>query len=198
MDSHNERMARYRAKFEEDEARLQRALAEPGATSSKKSTFTGHLREIALIVAALAVSLVLVGGSMSIIGLGGRDFGDAQRIGLASVGYCGEHGPVTNRGFGYWERCTVTIRWDDGTTTRAVDDGTFTSADIDQEVTVGYLGTRRHSLQLARADTAYRPWFTWIGVGIGLIAAVPGIFAVMALQAYVGGIFRDRKRRSAR
>ncbi|MFC4065240.1 DUF6346 domain-containing protein [Actinoplanes subglobosus] len=101
---------------------------------------------------------------------------------------------MTNRGFGYRERCTVTIRWDDGTDTEVIDDGTFAPADIGRDVRVGYLGTYKYTLKLAREDTPYRPWFTWIGVLVGLTAAVPGILAIMMLHAFVRAALRGRRR----
>ncbi|MEU4162442.1 DUF6346 domain-containing protein [Actinoplanes sp. NPDC026670] len=199
MGSQDDRIARYRAELEAAEAELQREKAEQEAVDSgAEATAAGErgsrrLRDLGFLVGVLTLSLLLVGVSMTLTGMAGHDIGDARRTGSATVTSCERRGPVTNRGFGFHERCAVTIRWDDGTATRLVDDGTFRSADIAHEVRVGYLGTRKYALELAREDTPYRPWFTWVGVLAGLIAAVPGILAVMMLHAYVRAALRGRR-----
>jgi hypothetical protein len=200
VGSHDDRIARYRAQFEAAEAELEREEADHGATASgNEPAGDGRprgnpLRDVAFLTGIIVLSLLLIGVSTTLTGMAGRDFGDAERTGSAAVGSCDRRGPVTSRGFGYRDRCTVTVRWDDGTTTRLTDDGTFTSADIGRQVRVGYLGTRKYALELAREDTPYRPWFTWIGVLIGLTAAVPGILAIMILHAWARHALRIRRR----
>ncbi|GIE74163.1 hypothetical protein Aph02nite_01130 [Actinoplanes philippinensis] len=200
MGSHEDRIARHRAKFEAVEAELAQERAEHEGPVSGDGSAAGdrrrpsRLRDTAFLAGIVVLSLLLVGVSTTLIGMAGRDFRDAQRTGSATVESCDRRGPVTNRGLGYRERCTVTIGWDDGTATRLTDDGTFTSSDIGSPVRVGYLGTHRYTLELAREDTPHRPWFTWIGGLVGLIAVVPGIFSIMLLHAYVRSVFRIRRR----
>jgi hypothetical protein len=118
-------------------------------------------------------------------------------------------GPVRTRGEGSCQRIRKTCSptgsgasssrprppWNwAGAWNRLTDDGTFTSADIGRQVRVGYLGTRKYTLELAHEDTPHRPWFTWIGVLIGLTAVVPGILAIMILHAWVRHALRFRRR----
>ncbi|MEU7905929.1 DUF6346 domain-containing protein [Actinoplanes sp. NPDC049118] len=117
--------------------------------------------------------------SITFIRMAGRDYADAERTGRAVVDACDRHGPITNKGFGYWERCTVTITWDDGTVNRLNADAVFTSADVGAEIRVGDLGAYRTGKTLAREDTPSRPWLTWIGFAVGFIGVIPGLIAVL-------------------
>ncbi|MBO3737895.1 DUF6346 domain-containing protein [Actinoplanes flavus] len=161
------------------EAEAERELAEWEAADSDPATTVvdrrkgGALRTTALLTGIVLVSLMLVGTGITFVRLAGRDFGDAERVGWATVGSCTEHGPITNQGFGYWDSCRVTIRWDDGTATRLINDGDFTATDVGRQVRVGYLGTEKYRVKLAREDTPARPWLTWIGVAVGIIGGLP-------------------------
>lgn len=184
MDSHEDRMAKRAAEREALEAELDREIAESKApTAAVVSHREGSTtRSAAFLAGIVLLTVALIGTSITLIRLAGRDYADAERTGRAAVGACTTHGPVTNRGFGYWERCTATITWDDGTVTRLNADAVFTSADIGSDIRVGDLGEYRTSKKLAREDTSPRPWLTWIGFVVGFLGVLPGLVAVLIIR----------------
>lgn len=197
MDSHQERMAKRAAERAALEAELDRedAEREAAATDPGAAVVSRHagnaVRSAAFLVGIVLLAAVLIGTSITLIRLAGGDYADAHRTGRAAVDACTRHGPVSNRGFGYWQRCTAAITWDDGTTTRLTADAVFTSADIGVEVRVGDLGEYRTSKELAREDTPSRPWLTWIGFVVGFLGVVPGLIAVIIIRE----LLRFRRRR---
>ncbi len=188
MDSHDERMARRAAERQAQEAQLDREEAERKAAATDLASTVVRRREgsagrSAVFLAGLVLlAAVLLGSSVTLLRLAGRDFADAQRAGQAAVDSCNRHGPITNRGFGYWDRCTATITWDDGTVDRVTTDAVFTPADIGTPVRVGDLGEYRTSKQLAREDTPPRPWLAWIGYAVGFLGVLPGLIAVLIIR----------------
>jgi hypothetical protein len=101
---------------------------------------------------------------------------------------CVDNGPVSNKGFGYWQSCTATITWDDGSTDRTIVGAVFRSSDIGSDVRVGDLGDYRTSKELVRADAPYRPWLSWIGYLVGIVAFVPTLIATLIIRE----LFRRR------
>ena len=174
-------MAKYRARLQKIQAELHREKPEPGgaATSPAGAARFSAPRTAAFFVLSALLTVVLTGTGFTITRMAGDDFDDARRAGWASVNYCREHGPVSMRGFGYWHRCSVTVRWDDGDLQSLTSDGSFTSAEVDQNIRVGDLGRHRTRTIIAREDTPARPWFAWIGVPISLAAIMPGFFAFL-------------------
>lgn len=188
MDSHDERMARraterkaLEAELDREEAERKAAITDPASAVVRRRE-GGALRSAAFLFGIVVLTVVLFGSCITLIRLSGRDFDDARRTGQATVDACNRQGPVSNQGFGYWNRCTVTIRWDDGTTSRLVSDAVFTSADIGDQVRVGDLGEYRTSKKLAREGTPARPWLAWIGYVIGLAGILPGLVAVLLIR----------------
>jgi hypothetical protein len=188
MDSHDERMARRAAERQAQEAQLDREEAERRAAATDPASTVVRRREgsagrsAAFLAGLVLLAAVLLGSSVTLLRLAGRDFADAQRAGQAAVDSCNRHGPITNRGFGYWDRCTATITWDDGTVDRVTTDAVFTPADIGTPVRVGDLGEYRTSKQLAREDTPPRPWLAWIGYAVGFLGVLPGLIAVLIIR----------------
>lgn len=188
MDSHQERMAKRAAERAALEAELDREDAERKAAATDPAAAVvsrregSALRSAAFLVGIILLATALFGTSITLTRLAGKDYGDAKRTGHAAVDSCTEHGPITNRGFGYWERCSVTIRWDDGTVTPLIADAVFTSADIGADVRVGDLGEYRTSKKLAREDTPQRPWLIWIGFVVGFLGVIPGFLAVLIIR----------------
>ncbi len=119
---------------------------------------------------------------MTLTRLAGDDIADATRTGQAQVTACRQHGPVSNKGFGYWDSCTATITWDGGDVDRVNVGAVFTSADVGDTVRVGDLGTYRTSQKLVRADASPRPWLAWIGYAVGFVALVPGLVGVLIVR----------------
>lgn len=187
MDSHEERMAKRAAERQALEAELDREDAERRAATDPAAAVVdrhegGAVRSAVFLIGIVLLTAALIGTSVTLNRIAGRDYADAVRTGHAAVDACTTHGPITNRGFGYWERCTVTITWDDGIVTRLNTDAVFTSADIGADIRVGDLGQYRSSKKLAREDTAPRPWLTWIGFVVGFLALIPGLIAVLIIR----------------
>ncbi|GAB1641464.1 DUF6346 domain-containing protein [Krasilnikovia sp. MM14-A1259] len=188
MDSHDERMAKRAAERKALEAELDREEAERKAAASDPSAVVvrgregSAMRSAVFLIGLVALAVILIGSSITLIRLAGRDYTDATRTGRAAVDACNQHGPITNRGFGSWYRCSATITWDDGAASRLTVDAVFTPSDIGTEVRVGDLGQYRTSKQLAREDTPPRPWLTWIGFLVGFLGALPGLLAVLIIR----------------
>jgi hypothetical protein len=190
VESQDDRIAERLAKIRAQEHELDRESADRARrAASPESPIAARqgspLRSTVFLVALLLVTAALVGCAVTLSRLAGNDMTDAKRTGQATVTACSNHGPITNRGFGSWQRCTATIAWDDGQTSRITVDAVFTSADIGRTVRVGDLGAYRTSPQLARADDAPRPWLRWIGYASGALAFVPGLIVVLLLRELV-------------
>jgi hypothetical protein len=142
----------------------------------------GALRSAAFLIVVVGAAAGLLGLAVTFARLAGKDFGDANRQGRAQVTSCVDHGPVSNKGFGFWQSCTATISWDDGDADRVTAGAVFRSSDIGTDVRVGDLGRYRTSNELARADTPHRPWLTWIGYIVGF---VPALIAILILRELV-------------
>lgn len=188
MDSHQERMAKRAAERAALEAELDRedaarraAVTDPAAAVVSRREGSAA-RSAAFLVGIVLLAAALIGTSITLVRMAGRNYGAAQRTGLAAVDSCTRHGPISNRGFGYWERCTATITWDDGTVTRLNADAVFSSADIGTDVRIGDAGQYRTSKKLAREDTPARPWLTWLGFAVGFLGVLPALVAVIIIR----------------
>jgi hypothetical protein len=186
----NDRIARRRSDIRHQDSAPDRkapecrAAADPG-TDVVDGGRRGALRSAVFFVVVVAAAAGLLGLAVTFTRLAGKDFGDAQREGRAQVTSCVEHGPVSNKGFGYWQSCTATLTWDDGGTDRVTAGAVFRSSDIGTEVRVGDLGTYRTSRELVRADAPHRPWLTWLGYVVGIIALVPALIAILIVRELV-------------
>lgn len=201
MEPHDDRIAKRLAEIQAQEQELDRESAQrstpepdPGSPVATRRD-GGTLRSAAFLAGVILLTAALIGTAVTLNRMAGRDIADAKRLGQAAVTSCTRHGPITNHGFGYWQRCTATITWDNGQVTRTTADAVFTPNDIGTKVSVGDLGNYRTSKQLARADTDRRPWLAWIGYTAGALALVPGIAAVLLLRELLR--FRRRSARSA-
>lgn len=187
----DEKIAKRLAEIRQREAALDRQEREAADNGDPPPVRErGYVQSFLFVVALLALAGGLLGVSVTLSRFAGEDMGDARREGQATVSSCIRQGPVTNKGFGYWESCEVEIAWDGGGVDRLTIGAIFTSADIGKKVTVGDLGMHRSRQQLAREDASYRPWLRWIGYGVGAIALVPGFIGLMLAP----GLFRSRKR----
>jgi hypothetical protein len=181
VDSRKDPLASYRARIDAMKAQLERDRAEadavrpnPAPTAGKREG--GRLLSLAVLAGVALLSLGLVGAGITLTNLAGHDFDKARVAGWATVRDCEQRGPVTNRGFGYWDSCRVLIRWDDGRTDSVLSNGMFSPADTGRDVRVGYLGESNSDLDLAREGTPARPWLRWIGVSVGLVGGLPLMF----------------------
>lgn len=180
MTSQDDRYARRLAEIRAQEAALDAEAAAAKADDDgdahrvvRERSRGGKLRSALVLLAAFVVGMALIGVAVTLSRLAGRDMGDTVRTGQATVSSCQRHGPITTKGYGYWESCEASIKWDDGQEVRDTVSAVFTSADVGRTVEVGDAGRYRQSQELARADTEERPWLRWIGYLVGAIGAVP-------------------------
>ena len=196
MEPPDDRIARRLEEIRAQEAALEAEEAERRAVDDDLGAAvvdrrkSGAVRSAVFLIAVVLVAAGLFGVAVTLTRLAGDDFADAKRVGQASVTSCLKRGPITNKGFGYWDSCTATITWDGGDTDRIIAGAVFTSADIGSQVRVGDLGNYRTSKQLVREDASYRPWLAWIGYAVGLIALAPTLIAVLTVRE----LFRIRRR----
>ncbi|BFU47662.1 DUF6346 domain-containing protein [Krasilnikovia sp. MM14-A1004] len=142
----------------------------------------GALRFAVFLIVVLGLATGLLGVAVTLSRLAGDDIADARRLGSATVKFCERSGPVTNKGFGYWDSCTVTVSWEGGDVERLTVGAVFTLDDVGRQVRVGDLGNHRTSRQLVRADAPYRPWLRWIGYAVGIVAFVPTLVGTLIVQ----------------
>ena len=197
MESWEERIARYRAENKAKMEALDRSEAELEAERDRRKSEVvrqrdgSPFRDFVFLVGVIVGTVVLIGLSVTLTRLAGKDFGDAQQAGQASVAACAEHGPVTTRGFGYWDQCTVTVVWDDGDSEELTVGGLFRSSDIGTPVRVGDMGRHRTQTVLSRADVPERPWLRWLGYALGAVGAVP----ILLMSLMLGAMLTARRRR---
>lgn len=188
MEPSYDRISKRLSEINEQQAALERDDAERHATDNDRAGAVvdrrnaGPLRSAVFLVLLIAIAAGLFGVAVTLTRLAGKDFGDAQRQGTAQVTSCVQHGPISNKGFGYWDRCTASIGWDDGASDRVTVSAVFQSSDIGAAVRVGDLGAHRTSKELARAGAAHRPWLAWIGYAVSAIAFVPALVAVLTVR----------------
>ncbi|MDI6103474.1 DUF6346 domain-containing protein [Actinoplanes sp. NEAU-A12] len=196
MSSDDEWIDKQRARVKALQEQLEREETEREAAASERAvrSKSSASRDAVFLVGMSVLAVVLFLSGMTLVRLGGQDFGDATRTGRASVARCWGHGPVTGKGFGYWDTCDVTVRWDDGTVEDLTKDHIFAASDRGEEIRIGDLGRHRTSRELAREDVPYRPWLRWIGVPVMLIGALPGILAVLVIREHLRSLFRFRRR----
>lgn len=188
MNSQDDRIAKRPAEIRAQEQELDREspqrqaeVTNPAAVRSEGSA----AQSILFLTGVIMLAAALLGCAVTLNRIAGKDIAAAKRLGRATVTACQQHGPVTNQGFGYWDRCTVTIEWANGQANRMTVDAVFTSADVGRTVRVGDLGNYRTSKQLARADSHPSPWLTWVGYALGILALLPVFIAVMFLRELV-------------
>jgi hypothetical protein len=187
VEPQDDRTAKRLAEIREQEADLDRKAAERNADARDLGTQVvrrdrGFLRSLLFLVGVLVLAASLIGVAVTLGRLSAEDLADAEREGQATVSSCVEHGPITTRGFGYWESCEAEIAWTGGGVERLTISVVFNSADIGSSVRVGDLGYDRSRRELARADVAPRPWLEWIGYAIGAIALLPTLVGVLLLR----------------
>ncbi|NUT20965.1 MAG: hypothetical protein HOV77_17430 [Hamadaea sp.] len=109
-------------------------------------------------------------------------WGPPERPATAEVGTCEQRGPVSDNGFGFWWKCDVTVRAEDGRVVRTtVDRSIVTPADAGKPVEF------REACKSGTTDCSYgrpagRGWTLLLGV-VGLLQWV--ILAGLALFAVI-------------
>ena len=196
MEPEEDRIARRRAEinaeldaFDADSAERQTADADPDGAVAVPGK-GGGIRSAAFLIGILVAAAGLLGLAVTLNRLAGDDPADAERFGQASVTSCFQHGPITNRGFGYWDSCTAKVVWDDGGLDSVTVDAVFRASEVGRQVRVGDLGDYRARKELVRVDAVRRPWLAWIGYAVGVVALVPALIGTLVLRE----LFRFRRR----
>lgn len=188
MDAQEDRLKHRLAAIRQQEEKLDREAAERGSPAGNvvapivQRRRSGPLRSFVFMLALFVVAAGLLGLAVTLNRWAGEDMGAGSRPGQALVSACTERGPVTNRGFGYWQSCEARVVWDDGDAEDVTIGAIFTTADVGDTVEVGDLGTHRGDRQLARADEPYRAWLGWLSYAVGAVAVLPGLVWVLLMR----------------
>jgi hypothetical protein len=143
------------------------------------------IRSFLVVLGILVLAVGLTGLAVTLNRMSPDDVSGAEREGQATVRSCRGHGPISFRGFGYWQSCDVQLVWEDGQVESEFVDEVFSSSDIGTAVRVGDLGRHRTHRVVARADAVSRPWLDWLSYGVGALALIPTFVAVMILKEFV-------------
>lgn len=107
-----------------------------------------------------------------------------DRLGVASVESCNEHGPVSRHGYGITYTCQATVRWNDGDVdTRTLSSGVATPDDIGKRIPVfqSEVVEPRYSMTVGRHDGAsFQAWPPSVTVVVTL--SLLALLVVMILQ----------------
>lgn len=191
------RMAELFAEAEKNVARTRAAKEQP-------ATETGPVVEVkrggwwtnALgVVILLAFSLVVTVSAMTIGRFTGYDFADARRTGTATIEQCDRRGPVSLKGFGYWQQCTVTVAWNGGPASRVLIDkpGFFNGEKPGDTFQIGEHTGSRGSIGYSRPELPDRGWVTAIGIGLWIIGLLPALAVFFVLRQAIKDLFRRRR-----
>jgi hypothetical protein len=131
-------------------------------------------------VVLLGVSFLLVGTALTIGRFSGPDFGDAKQQATATIESCQLRGPLTGKGFGYYDRCTLSIVWRPGPADRVVIDkpGFIVDDRVGDTFVIGDNGHGHYS----RVELPHRAWVSWVAWAIALLGAVPLLVAAIYLR----------------
>ncbi|OJF14854.1 DUF6346 domain-containing protein [Couchioplanes caeruleus] len=154
----------------------------------------GRRRGWMVIASLLLASVVFAELALTVQGWSSPDFGEAGRIGRATIVSCERQGPI-GRGIGYWHRCTADVVWDGGFSGRyTFDRRNFIHADeAGTTITIGENGgARSTSVGYSRPEAPYRPLVAALGVSLAIVAAVPALLLLAAAFSAV----RNRIRRA--
>jgi Family of unknown function (DUF6346) len=186
------------AAHEQEVDRQRRQREREAAERAARDRDASPLRRLAervwsfLFVLGIVVLAAGLGGlAITLSRMSPHDMADARREGQATVGSCERHGPITNRGFGYWEGCDVRVVWSDGEVEDEFVEEVFRSADIGTPVRVGDMGRHRTERVFARPDAPPRPWLDWLSYAVAAVAFVPTFVAVLILKELLS--FRRKK-----
>src|SRR5512142_3309281 len=103
------RMDELLAEAEADVQRARAAKTAPVADGARSATTWGTLLGIVVL---LATSALFLGAAATVSRFSSPDYNDAREHGTATVDHCERHGPITWKGFGFYNECTATVAWD--------------------------------------------------------------------------------------
>jgi uncharacterized protein DUF6346 len=188
-----ERRRRMDELLAEAEANVTRTRAEKNqpapAIAERRGTAWGSALGvlILLVLAAVFTLLALTVGRFT-----GADYDDASRQGTATVEQCDRHGPVTLKGIGFYDACTVDITWNDGAGPRVLinDPGFFKGEKPGDTIDIGQNQGTRGAVSYSRPEVPSRGWITAVTVLFGILA----FLCVGAVYLFVRQTVRDVRR----
>lgn len=171
-DERRRRMDELLAQAEADVARTRAAKRTPAdapVVDNRRGTALGSTVGV-LVLLVLAVVLGLTAATIG--RFTGADFDDADRHGTATVERCERRGPITWKGFGYFDQCTVGIEWSDGAGPRVLIDepGFMKGEKAGDTFEIGQNSGSRGGVSYSRPELPDRDWVTWIAVLVGVLA----------------------------
>ncbi|WP_250035640.1 DUF6346 domain-containing protein [Paractinoplanes maris] len=170
------RMDELLGEAEENVARS-RAARERPVVEERRGTVWGSALGVVIL---LALATVFYLGSRTVGRFSGPDFADASRQGTATVESCERQGPITTKGFGYFDACTVSITWNDGAGPRIlIDEPGFMKGEKPGDTfEIGQNSGTRGSVGYSRPEVPDRGWVTAVQVVLAVIAFLfaAGIF----------------------
>ena len=192
-DERRRRMDELLAQAEADVART-RAEKDKAADVPVVDQRRGTVWGSALGVLVLLLLAVIFGLTAATIGrFTGADFNDADRRGTATVEQCQRRGPITWKGFGYFQQCTVDIEWTDGAGPRVLIDepGFIKGEQPGDTFQIGQNSGSRGSIGYSRPELPARGWVTAAAILAGILA----FLCAAAVYLYIRQTIKDMRRR---
>jgi hypothetical protein len=153
-----------------------------------------RLRGVLVVLVLIVVPILLAQLSATIGAHSGHDFADAKRTGKASVESCDRRGPISLTQLGYWDDCTVAIRWDNGTSFHGKlgRPQLFHASDVGKTVQIGDNGRTKFSHDYSRPDFPPRPGLRTLSTVIAVIDILPVLLLLYFLWTALKMLVRRR------
>ncbi|WP_250000930.1 DUF6346 domain-containing protein [Actinoplanes sp. M2I2] len=183
------RMDELLSQAEADVTRTRAAPDRPVVEQRRGTTWGSVLGVVILLVSAVVFFL----GARTVNRFTGADFDDADRRGTATVESCERHGPITLKGFGYVDECTVDIVWSDGEgPTVLIDKPGFMKGEKPGETfEIGQNSGSRGSIAYSRPEVSPHGWATALTI---VLAAIAFLF-VAGVYLFLRQTIKDMRRR---
>jgi hypothetical protein len=191
------RMAELLAEAEQNVARTRAAKEQPATDAGpvvevKRGRWWNNTLGVIVL---LALSFVLTATAMTIGRFTGHDFADARRTGTATVEQCERRGPVSLKGFGYWQQCTVSVAWNGGPSSFVLinEPGFIKGEKPGDTFKIGEHRGSRGSVGYSRPELPARGWVTAVGIILWIIGFLPALAVFFYLRESIKDVFRRRR-----
>jgi hypothetical protein len=174
---------------EADVARSRAAKQRP-VVDQRLGTAWGSALGVAIL---LALAAVFIMGTLTVSRFTGADFDDASRQGTATVKSCERRGPMTTKGFGYYDRCTVDIAWNDGQNLSVTIDkpGFIRGEKPGDTFEIGRNTGTRGSVSYSRPELQPQGWVVAVSIVFGGIA----LLCLAGVYIYLRAKIKDMRGR---
>lgn len=179
----HEQILQERDKWVEEERRCQEERAAERAAREReaqspiqrpRSPWSGCLPALLLITGWLLAIFVFGELALTVARYDGDSMDGADRVGEATVVSCQRQGPVGLGGFGYWDKCTASVVWEDGERRMLYPGkpGFFSQKDIGKTVKVGDLGLQKGGREYTSENLHPRRWLMPFTIVFALITGL--------------------------